>query len=151
MYLVLPNEEVGLASLLRTLTGQEFIGTARFAARTRPEKTMILGLPRLDLAWNSDDLAAALSAMGMPTAFDSSKADFGGIARRRPLFISRFVHKTRIKVGELGTEAAVASYMDIFLGFPPRVVFDRPYLFGIVDEQSGAVLFLGVVNDPRSK
>jgi serpin B len=78
------------------------------------------------------------------------KADFGGIARRRPLFISHFVHRTRIKVGELGTEAAAVSYEMLFMGLPPSVVFDRPFLFGIVDEKSGAVLFLGVVNDPTA-
>lgn len=151
MYLVLPNEELGLAGLLRTLTGQEFIETARLAARTPPRKFLILELPRLDLAWGSDDVADALSAMGMPAAFDGSEADFGGIAQRKPLFISKFVHKTRITVDELGTEAAAASYEMMVMGFPPRVVFDRPFLFGIVDEKSGAVLFLGVVNDPRAK
>ena len=149
MYVVLPNRELGLAGLLSTLTGQDFIGSVRFTAKTPPREFLILGLPRLDLAWGSDDLAEALSAMGMPSAFEPSKADFGAIAKEKPLFISRFLHRTRIKVGELGTEAAAASYEMLAMGFPPRLVFDRPFVFGIVDEKSGAVLFLGAVNDPR--
>ncbi|HSK46672.1 MAG TPA: serpin family protein, partial [Coriobacteriia bacterium] len=32
---------------------------------------------------------------------------------------------------------------------PKRIVCDRPYLFAIVDEASGAMLFLGAVNDPN--
>jgi serpin B len=149
MYLVLPNAKLGLARLLHTLTGQAFIGAARLAAKTRPGEFLALQLPRLDLTWGSDNLADALSAMGMPAAFDSSKADFGGIAQRRPLFISRFVHNSRIKVGELGTEATAVSYVDMYWGMPLSVAFNRPFLFGIVDEKSGAILFLGAVNDPR--
>jgi serine protease inhibitor len=59
------------------------------------------------------------------------------------------VHKSRIKVGELGTEATAVSYVGMYWGMPLSVAFNRPFLVGIVDEKRGAILFLGAVNDPR--
>lgn len=150
MYLALPNQEVGLEGLLRVLTGKAFVATAKFAAETLP-RFVVLRVPRLDLTWDRRDLADVLSAMGMPAAFDASRADFSGIAQRRPLFIGQFAQKTRIRVGELGTEAAAVSYEMMVMGFPPAVVFNRPFLFGVLDEPSGAVLFLGVVHDPQAR
>jgi len=56
-------------------------------------------------------------------------------------------------VDEKGTEAAavtaVVMLKAVALPAPePEVVFDRPFLFMVVDDSSGTVLFLGAVKDP---
>lgn len=151
MYLLLPNDENGLKDIERTLTGKEFLSAARDTAASDPHELM-LGLPRLKLNWGKDDFQETLKAMGMRAAFDSSLADFDGIAEVDPLYISQFIHKTRVKVGELGTEAAAGSYIALCAGGPPpTAIFDRPFIFSIIDEKSGTILFLGEVNDPRAK
>ena len=59
------------------------------------------------------------------------------------------IQATKIAVNEEGTEAAAATIVDLNCGagMPPedgvRLVFDRPFLYGIVDLLTGLPLFLG--------
>ena len=59
------------------------------------------------------------------------------------------IQAAKIAVNEDGTEAAAATIVvaDCGTGMPPedgvRLVFDRPFLYGIVDLQTGLPLFLG--------
>jgi serpin B len=57
-----------------------------------------------------------------------------------------------IQVDELGTEAAAVTALIMRVtSMPapsPEVMFDRPFLFLVVDDASGNVLFLGAVKDP---
>lgn len=60
------------------------------------------------------------------------------------------VQKTYIRVDERGTEAAAVTgaVMAESAGPPPFLV-DRPFAFTVSDRETGAVLFLGTVHDPR--
>jgi len=99
-------------------------------------------------------LAGPLAAMGMGDAF-TEKADFSGIARERPLFISEVYHKAFVTVDEQGTEAAAATGGAVTLGnvplseLPVMFTADHPFLFLIRDRPSGAILFMGRLADPR--
>jgi len=101
------------------------------------------------------EVGELLAAMGMPDAFDESRADFAGIEPRNELYITRVVHKAFVGVDEKGTEAAAATavVMDGRTSVPPEprvVTLDRPFLFLIRDVETGAVLFLGRVLDPTA-
>jgi serpin B len=65
-------------------------------------------------------------------------------------FLDTVVQKTYIRVDEEGTEAAVVTggVMAESAGPPPFRV-DRPFAFTVSDRETGAVLFLGSVHDPR--
>ncbi len=65
------------------------------------------------------------------------------------LFLAAVEHEAVVEVDEEGTEAAAVSGGAIASGHGPTVLVDRPFLFGIRDEPTGAVLFLGRVTDPR--
>jgi serpin B len=73
-----------------------------------------------------------------------------------PFFISRVLHKTYIQVDEEGTEAAASTATVVATKSAEepvkrqRFVVDRPFAFLIRHARTGAVLFMGVVNDPRS-
>lgn len=116
---------------------------------------MVLGLPKLDAEFSSS-LKEPLADMGMPRAFNPQSAQFSRMADLdQPIYIGDVAHKTKVKVDETGTEAAAATVVEQGVGAsagsghePPRIICDRPYLFAIVDEPTGAMLFLGVVNDP---
>jgi serpin B len=65
--------------------------------------------------------------------------------------------KTYIEVKEEGTEAVAATAESVQAGGPepPRpdpfqMIVDRPFLFLIEDNQTGTILFMGVVFDPRT-
>ena len=73
------------------------------------------------------------------------------------LFIGRIVHKAFIDVGEEGAEAAAATavVMSRARSIPNTRIttfhVDRPFLFYIVDMDSGAILFQGRISNPGSK
>ena len=68
------------------------------------------------------------------------------------MYISDVKHKTFIKVDEKGTEAAAVTSVEVkFTGMPvgvQRVVFDRPFVYGIVDLENGLPLFIGIMENP---
>ncbi|HEY5997836.1 MAG TPA: serpin family protein [bacterium] len=114
-----------------------------------------LGLPKLDADF-AVELSGPLESLGMSRAFDGEQAQFSGMASLGvPISINRVIHRTRVKVDEKGTEAAAATVAEIGVtasrDAPPRIriICDRPYVFAVVDVKSGAMLFLGAVNDPR--
>jgi serpin B len=93
----------------------------------------------------------ALSALGMPSAF-SNAADFSGIGDAVHE-IHQVYHATDITVDEAGTEAAAATAVVMQDGGvnpvqPVEMIVDRPFLFVLRDEPTGAILFMGRVTDP---
>ena len=71
-----------------------------------------------------------------------------------PLAISHIAHKAFVAVDEKGTEAAAAT--DIIMipmsGHLNTVILriDHPFIFAIRDRQTGSLLFVGRVLDPRA-
>ena len=98
-------------------------------------------------------LKPALSALGMPIAFSDS-ADFSGISPEEPLQIAEVVHEAFIAVDEDGTEAAAATAVigraSAAPSEPVELTVDRPFLFLIRDDETGAILFMGRVLDPTA-
>ncbi len=95
-----------------------------------------------------------LIAMGIQSAFSSS-ADFSGISEERNLQIDKIIHEALFKIDEAGVTAAAATaipFITTHVRVPkePTIFFhaNRPFLFGIVDLNSGLVLFLGKMTDP---
>ena len=97
-----------------------------------------------------------MSALGMPAAFQAG--GFTGMSdapQASQLALSQVAHKAFVHVDEEGTEAAAASAITVVATSmripPPTPVFraDRPFIFLIRDNQTGALLFLGRVMQPR--
>lgn len=91
-----------------------------------------------------------LAGMGMPAAFDD--ADFSGMTGKRDLFIGHVVHKAFVAVDEEGTEAAAATAVEMKLTAileGVEMTVDRPFVFLIRDNHTGATLFMGRVLNPK--
>jgi serine protease inhibitor len=91
--------------------------------------------------------------MGMTDAF-LEKADFSGMNGKRDLFISEVIHKAFVDVNEEGTEAAAATAVVVrttAIGPKEIPVFraDHPFLFLIRDNDSGSLLFIGRMMNPK--
>jgi serpin B len=89
--------------------------------------------------------------MGMPIAF-TRYADFSGMTGNRDLFIADVVHKAFVSVDEAGTEAAataVVMELTAVLGESVEVTIDHPFIFLIRDIETGAILFVGRVVNPK--
>lgn len=148
MLVLLPEKADGLE---KRLTAQNLGAWTRGLAN-RPVKVW---LPRFKVT-DQFKLADTLRAMGMAKAFDPKKADFSGmtLSTDEPLCISEVIHKAFVAVDEEGTEAVAATAVMMGVTAMPRpeepVEFraDRPFIFIIRHNATGAVLFMGRVMDP---
>jgi serpin B len=100
------------------------------------------------------ELGQALEELGMPAAF-SGAADFSGMTGTKDLFISDVLHKAFVSVDEQGTEAAAATAVVMVEGEempadPVAVDVDHPFLLMIRDIETGTLLFVGRVLNPRA-
>ena len=72
--------------------------------------------------------------------------------RNKDLFISGVRHKTYIKVDEKGTEASAVTSLEMATTSMPveveRVIFDRPFIYSIIDVTTGIPLFIGIMENP---
>lgn len=98
--------------------------------------------------------------LGMPAAFNAAFADFSALVQKpgNPLYIGDVHHKAFIKMTEKGTEAAAATAVAVGAtgALPPsnpqpivEMLVNKPFIFAIRDMNSGTLLFLGRVQDPR--
>jgi serpin B len=159
MFVFLPNES-DTSALEASLTSTNF--NAWMAARqTSPAHpvTVDLTLPKFKFS-TSYDLGSDLQALGMPTAFSPTTADFSGMATLPPnarLCITKVVHKAFVAVDEDGTEAAGATAVVVgiiavsttSLSEVPFVV-DHPFIIVIYENSIKTILFMGRVNDPTA-
>jgi serpin B len=91
--------------------------------------------------------------LGLEIAFTGG-ADFSRITTVADLYISRVIHQTFIDVQEEGTEAAAATIVEIMEttaggGSTPIFRADRPFLYVIKENSTGAFLFMGKVGMPE--
>jgi len=148
-YLFLPDKGRTVADLRKQLTPEnwaKWLGAFRVVQGS-------LQMPRFKIEAKYD-LKPPLSALGMGVAFDPDRADFSRIADVSPerLFIQKAIQKAVVEVDEEGTKAAAATGITVGVTSVPvdqfNMVVDRPFLFAIVHQPTGTVLFLGVVRQP---
>ncbi len=152
MLIVLPDE--GQFEAVRSGLDAERFDAIR---QSLAPETVRLTMPRWEFE-SALDLKASLAAMGMADVFDRERADLSGMfdpaAVGENLFVSAALHKAYIGVDEAGTEAAAATAIIVGVTSAPVQVelielrLDRPFVYTIVDRQTGSILFLGQVMNP---
>lgn len=117
-------------------------------------KLEVLGMPRFKVEYGVKSLKLALQGMGVSAAFDSDAKEpqFLRMTEERSTYLDDVLHKATIECSEKGTVASAATAAVIMLrSLPkpkPKVVMDRPFLFGIRNRVSGALLFMAKVDKP---
>jgi serine protease inhibitor len=150
LYLFLPDQGSSLDEFMKGLSFQKWEELVHNFKDTPGD----VKLPRFKLDYEKT-LNDALKSVSMGVAFNPREADFSGIRPERDLFISEVKHKAVVEVNEEGTEAAAATSIGIAITSarqtPERFSFiaDRPFLMAIRDSQTGAILFMGTVADPK--
>lgn len=147
MTLLLPGED-GLEALVKRLKEDPspYLQTA-----AQPTCAVSLTMPTLDLSVENS-LKQTLKAV-MPISF-SDLADFSGMSAESKLGIGDVQQNVRLKVDEMGTEAAAAtavvlSPMSAVLS-SVQVCADRPYAFIISDPAGENILFAGAIRNPAA-
>lgn len=150
MYVLLPDQGSSVAALRARLTPTawaEWMGG--FGATREVRVTM----PKYRVNVESG-LNRPLQAMGMVDAFSQTAANFRGMlaAPGADAYVSEAKQKVFIEVNEEGTEAAAVTGIEMRTTSAPAeplsFVVDRPFILAIRDDQTGALLFIGQMNDP---
>ncbi len=156
MYIFLPNPATDLNTFLDRLNVENWEGwMSQFS-----EREVSLVMPKFELQYSSE-LKDTLEGLAMGIAFDEDRADFSRMtASSVPVFISYLTHTAVVEVNEEGTEASTGSFVffdepqaldEPAASIPPiPFVVNRPFFLAIRDNQTGTVLFMGIVVDPTT-
>ena len=143
---LLPDETTSIENYVNQLTGERL-----HAILASPiDESVEIALPKFKAEF-SDELSENLKALGMTDAFDGEKADFTalGTSDEGNIYISRVLHKTFIQVDEEGTKAAAATAVEATTEsaalYPHSVLLNRPFVYMIVDLETGLPFFLGAL------
>ncbi|MCB9666758.1 MAG: serpin family protein [Myxococcales bacterium] len=114
--------------------------------------TVNVAMPRFKFTLQAR-LREPLMALGMTDAFGA--ADFSGMSDMGGFAIQDVVHQAFVSVDEAGTEAAAATAVIMWrVSFPiadKELLLNRPFIFAIRDNATGAILFLGRVTNPAQE
>lgn len=147
---LLPDNGVSVEDAAASFSGKEFIDAVRNTADVK----VVVTVPKFDFDCKFE-LNDALKSMGMPAAFNSAQADFTnlGVSPLGNIYIGKVLHNSFIRFDEKGTKAGAATVVQ-FDGESAMVqekieylVFDRPFIYAIIDRTSGMPIFIGAVNE----
>ncbi len=133
-------EELDIDGLLKT-------GTMDYDVTT--------SIPAFDLKYDTS-LTDVLKALGVKDVFDpfvSDLSDIRDIVSDNRLYVSDVIHKTNVKIDENGFEGAAVTAIlvkDTAVSVPverpkKEVIIDRPFVFMIIDRNTGTAIFTGKV------
>lgn len=120
------------------------------------EKEGTLYLPKFKLEYGGS-MVSPLKEIGMVLPFDDKKADFSRLSAdgvSKDFYISDVIHKTYIDVNEEGTEAAAVTAIEVSTtsaepikpeDLPFIMDVNKPFFFAIINEETQANLFVGIV------
>ncbi|NLD04669.1 MAG: serpin family protein, partial [Synergistaceae bacterium] len=150
MLILLPQKGTKLEKIEQKLNHLNFVEWTAFLTSQKVRLT----IPKFKTE-QSFELSEALKGMGMASAFNAGKADFSGMNGKKNLYIGAAIHKTFLEVGEEGTEAAAATAVIMtktsIMHDPEETIefkADRPFIYMIKDNQTGAILFIGRYTKP---
>jgi serpin B len=152
MMVVMPSDENGsLDDLIASLDADKY----NKAVDGLNERGVLLKLPR----WKQEcefKLVDAVANLGMESILDPYALPLDGIAADPdPLYVSGIRQKTFVEVAEEGTEAVAVTIVEVTAatsvgpGGPVPFIADRPFLYLIRERSTGAILFIGRMDDPN--
>ncbi len=147
---MLPKDGVSISEYIDSLDGEVLHSLLSNPSHT----TVHTSIPKFETEYDVE-MSEILKAMGMPSAFDISTADFTGLGTSTAgnIYISRVLHKTYISVGEKGTKAGAATAIIaadgamIEIEEPKEVYLDRPFVYMLIDCENNIPFFIGTMMD----
>lgn len=148
MVAILPAERENAPDLIGALAEKDLLGQ-----QTAIPGPVDLSFPKFKASYETV-LNDPLAKLGITEAF-TDHADFSKMRSARDVSISQVRHKTYIDVTEEGTEAAAVTSIGMrrataFMLKPRELKFNRPFVYLIRHRESGQVLFLGLVMNPKT-
>ena len=147
MNVYLPKENSNLNQFFSQLT-QENLNSWQQQMRFKEGN---FKMPRFDQEYEAD-LNSVLQQLGASSMFNSSQANFAALSEES-VAVDTVKHKAVIEVNEEGTEAAATTSIGIrttSVETPFNMIVNRPFFYTIQDRETGAILFMGTVQNPQS-
>lgn len=143
MTVLLPNENSSISDMMKSIDADKLNKLSQNMERCivnlkLPKFTTELKLP----------LNGIISSLGAPSMFVAGQADFSKFADGK-FFVSKMLQKAKIEVSEQGTKAAAVTAAIMVTSMAPveqrhvSFIADRPFVYIIKDNHSGAILFMG--------
>ena len=145
MLVILPRTAEGFGAIESSLDSQHL---KQWQSDLSTHDSLVY-FPRFVLS-SEQGLRGALESMGTGGMF-SNAADFSGIADGGIIHLGQFAHKAFVSVEEKGTEASAVSgeELEMAISVPPMAFrADHPFLFLIMDNHSGAIIYIGRLVNP---
>jgi serpin B len=147
---ILPEEGITAKEYLSTLTSEK-------AGRLLSEETYCAvktRIPQFQLDY-AIDLKEVMPVMGLHTGYHPTQADFSAMIEipDHNVYIYESIQKTHFELDQNGIKAAAvtAIVMDKasegMMGKEIELFLDRPFVYMLIHESSGIVLFEGIMND----
>lgn len=161
--ILLPYQEGSLAFMaLRATDGRtpeellaELTPESLAALLGAAESTLLdLSMPKFTLEYRQD-LSETCRALGLFKTMTPGEADLSlmGTGAEGPLYVSDVRQAVKIQVDEEGTKAAAVTEVapadgGAALEDPVTLCLDSPYLYMVVDMESGIPFFVGIMEQP---
>ena len=144
---MLPTDEtIDANTFASQLTAQEYLD---FWYSSSYQEEMYLLCPEFSCDF-STSLKSDLIDMGMTAPFSVDEADFANMTDAQ-ISIGEVIQVTHIDVDHNGTRASAATAVEAtaagVVEEPIYITLDRPFVYAIVDTQTGLPLFIGTVNN----
>ena len=145
MLAVLPRDADGIGSLEGRLSADQ----VREWQDALHGKKVVVDFPKFETK-SKYVLNGPLANLGVTDIFG-----FGSLLGINPnTRVSTILHDGYVNVNEEGTEAAAVTTISVLTESipppPPRFVADHPFIYFIIDDESGTILFMGKVADPTA-
>ncbi len=147
LYVFLPKPEKSIDDFLQELNVENWNQWIQQFAIKQGK----IELPRFKLEYDVE-LNQFLQKLGMNTSFNPNQANFSKLSQSGDLFVSVVKHKTFLDVNEEGTEAAASTAIGMRTTSIELTAFEmivnRPFFCAIRDNETGTILFMGVIYNP---
>ena len=147
MVIILPHEDSSIQTVINNIDKNSSWTTSG----SMTSRMVNLSLPKFKMDFSYKMNEYILPEMGMRIPFSRNFADFREISDF-PSYVSRIVHKTAIEVNEAGVAASAITIVEggaASDGSEPPIPIDfrvnRPFIFSICEESTGAILFIGKI------
>ena len=145
MRIILPDEGYQIKDVLGNLADQ----------KVKPiKRNFRIDLPKFQIRYRIENLEKILKAAGVRLLFNNPYT-LSDISSSTDIFRDmELCQETALVCDEYGTKVAAVTGLGYAWSNGEPIEFhsfkvDRPFIFLIVEKRSGAIMFEGVVNDPR--